>query len=134
MQKNRSMPTDVLIPTLGYPDVTEAVAWLTTAFGFTKRWQVADHRAQISAGGTDAIAISKGGGVRPEDDHVMVRVTDVDAHSERARAHGGEIVMEPEDNDFGERQYTVRDFAGRLWCFSETIADVAPSSWGADES
>jgi len=44
MRINRSMPEDVLIPVLGYPSVSEAVAWLTR-FGFTVRWQIEDHRA-----------------------------------------------------------------------------------------
>ena len=45
MQANRTMPDDVLVPVLAYPSVTEAVAWLTEAFGFTFRWQIEDHRA-----------------------------------------------------------------------------------------
>ena len=45
MQRNRTMPDDVLVPVLGYPLVSEAVVWLTKAFGFTFRWQIEDHRA-----------------------------------------------------------------------------------------
>jgi uncharacterized glyoxalase superfamily protein PhnB len=61
---------------------------------------------------------------------VMVRVDDVDAHCERARAHGARILMEPTDFEYGERQYAAEDPAGHHWTFSETIADVAPEAWG----
>jgi hypothetical protein len=44
MQRNRTMPDDVLVPVLAYPSVSEAVVWLTKAFGFTFRWQIEDHR------------------------------------------------------------------------------------------
>jgi uncharacterized glyoxalase superfamily protein PhnB len=60
----------------------------------------------------------------------MVRVGDVDAHCERARAHGAQILMEPTDFEYGERQYAAEDPAGHHWTFSETIADVAPEAWG----
>jgi hypothetical protein len=50
MQRNRTMPDDVLVPVLAYPSVTEAVAWLTRAFGFTLRWQIEEHRAQLGVG------------------------------------------------------------------------------------
>jgi hypothetical protein len=33
MKKNRSMPDAAVIPVLIYPDVREAVAWLTAASG-----------------------------------------------------------------------------------------------------
>jgi len=45
MQRNRTMPDDVLVPVLAHPSVSEAVVWLTKAFGFTFRWQIEDHRA-----------------------------------------------------------------------------------------
>jgi uncharacterized glyoxalase superfamily protein PhnB len=61
---------------------------------------------------------------------VIVRVEDVHAHCERARAHGARILMEPVDFEYGERQYTAEDPAGHQWTFSETLADVAPEEWG----
>jgi uncharacterized glyoxalase superfamily protein PhnB len=60
----------------------------------------------------------------------MVRVEDVSAHHQRARAAGARIVAELEDFEFGERQYTADDPAGHQWTFSETIADMAPEEWG----
>lgn len=126
------MPVDVLIPVLSYPDIGEAIAWLTAAFGFRERWRAGDHRAQLAVGPTAAIALTRRGGPLEGEalDHVMVRVGDVDAHAAAARAHGARIVAEPTDYPYGERQYTVLDHVGRSWVFSQTIADVAPEAWG----
>jgi uncharacterized glyoxalase superfamily protein PhnB len=38
--------------------------------------------------------------------------------------------MEPTDFEYGERQYTAEDPAGHQWTFSETLADIAPETWG----
>jgi len=63
-------------------------------------------------------------------DSVMVRVDDVDGHHERAKRRGARIMRPPADFPYGERQYTVEDFAGRVWTFPQSIADVAPEDWG----
>jgi uncharacterized glyoxalase superfamily protein PhnB len=60
----------------------------------------------------------------------MVRVSDATSHYERAKQHGARILREPADYPYGERQYTVEDHAGHRWTFSQSIADVAPESWG----
>ena len=136
MKANRSIPSAPVIPVLIYPDVREAVAWLEGAFGFAERVQIGeDHRSQMNAGG-GAVIIGdvRGDRVPPragEATHsVMVRVEDVDAHCERARAYGARILMEPRDFEYGERQYSVEDPAGHQWTFSETRADVHPDEWG----
>jgi hypothetical protein len=82
-------------------------------------------------GETAALAVRQGDGPDGAADHVMVRVADVDAHCATARSHGAEIVAEPADMPYGERQYTARDLFGRTWVFSQSVADVAPESWGA---
>jgi uncharacterized glyoxalase superfamily protein PhnB len=136
MRQNRSIPSATVIPVLIYPDVREAVAWLGAAFGFAERLQIGDnHRSQLSVGDGAIIVGDVRGDRRPpragEATHsVMVRVDDAAAHCARARAHGARILMEPTDFDYGERQYSAEDFAGHRWTFSETLADVAPESWG----
>ena len=136
MRRNRSIPSAVVIPVLIYPDVREAVAWLSAAFGFVERLRIGEnHRSQLSVG-TGAVIV---GDVRHdrrppragEATHsVMVRVDDANAHCARARAHGATILMEPTDFEYGERQYTAADLAGHQWTFSETLDDIAPESWG----
>jgi uncharacterized glyoxalase superfamily protein PhnB len=136
VKRNRSIPQSTVIPVLIYPDVREAVDWLSGAFGFVERVRIGEnHRSQLSVGDGAVIVGDVRGDRRPprpgEVTHsVIVRVDDVNAHSERAMAHGARIVMEPADFEFGERQYTAEDPAGHQWTFSETLADVAPEDWG----
>jgi uncharacterized glyoxalase superfamily protein PhnB len=131
MLPNRSIPPGTVIPELAYPDVVTASAWLCTAFGFTERLRIGDHRVQlVFAGG--AVVVTDGGGPEPrEPTHgVLVRVDDVDRHHERAKRAGARILREPADHPFGERQYTALDVGGHRWTFSQTIADVDPATWG----
>jgi uncharacterized glyoxalase superfamily protein PhnB len=136
MKPNRSIPSSVVIPVLIYPDVREAVAWLTAAFGFVERVRIGEnHRSQLRVGGGAVIVGDVRNERRPprpgEVTHsVMVRVDDAGAHCERARTHGAQILMEPTDFEYGERQYTAEDPAGHHWTFSETLDDVAPEAWG----
>jgi uncharacterized glyoxalase superfamily protein PhnB len=77
-----------------------------------------------------AIAITQGFLPTGGSDHVMIRVSDVDAHRARASAAGA-AVDEAEDHFYGERQYTATDLAGRNWVFSQSIADIDPAAWVA---
>jgi uncharacterized glyoxalase superfamily protein PhnB len=136
VKQNRSIPSAVVIPVLIYPDVRAAVAWLGAAFSFAERVRIGeDHRSQLSFGDGAVIVGDVRHDRRPpragEVTHsVTVRVDDANAHCARARAHGAEILMEPTDFEYGERQYTAADLAGHQWTFSETLDDVAPESWG----
>jgi uncharacterized glyoxalase superfamily protein PhnB len=130
------MPSAVVIPVLIYPDVREAVDWLSTAFGFVERVRIGEnHRSQLGFGDGAVIVGDVRNERRPprpgEVTHsVMVRVDAVDAHCSVARKHGARILMDPTDFEYGERQYTAEDPAGHHWTFSETLADVAPDTWG----
>ncbi len=133
MKSNRSIPGSTVIPILIYPDVREAVAWLCAAFGFTERLQIGEnHRSQRQFGDGAVIVGDVRGDRHPPvpgsvTHSVLVRVEDARTHCELARAHGAEIVAEPADFEYGERQYTAQDLAGHQWTFSETLADV---TWG----
>jgi uncharacterized glyoxalase superfamily protein PhnB len=136
MEPNRSIPAPTVIPVLIYPEVREAVDWLSLAFGFSERVRIGEnHRSQLALGEGAIIVGDVRHDRRPprpgEVTHsVMVRVDDVDAHCERARLHGARIVMDPRDFEYGERQYTAEDPAGHQWTFSQTLADVVPEEWG----
>jgi uncharacterized glyoxalase superfamily protein PhnB len=138
VKRNRSCPSAQVVPVLVYPDVRSAVVWLEQAFGFAERVRIGeDHRSQISVGEGAVIVADVRGERRPpragEETHrVMVRVEDVRAHCEHARASGARILMEPTDFEYGERQYEAEDLAGHRWTFSETLADVAPEEWGGE--
>jgi uncharacterized glyoxalase superfamily protein PhnB len=138
MKTNRSIPPSTVIPVLIYPDVREAVAWLSAAFGFVERVRIGEnHRAQLKVGDGAVIVADVRGDRRPprpgEVTHsVTVRVEDARARCERARENGARILMEPTDFEFGERQYNAEDPFGHQWTFSETLADVAPEEWGGE--
>jgi uncharacterized glyoxalase superfamily protein PhnB len=138
MKSNRSIPAAAIIPVLIYPDVREAVAWLSAAFGLEERVRIGEnHRAQLRFGAGAVIVADVRGDRRPprpgEATHsVLVRVEDAHAHCERARKNGARILMEPTDFEYGERQYSAEDTAGHQWTFSETLADVAPEEWGGE--
>jgi uncharacterized glyoxalase superfamily protein PhnB len=147
MLANRSMIQCAVIPERAYPNVTEAVAWLCDAFGFSVRIRMGNHRAQLNVGdGGLVITELAWSGKRGQDGlptqplaerdamccSVMVRVEDVDTHCERARQCGAKILRPPEDFPYGERQARVEDFAGRTWTFSQSIRDVRPEDWGGE--
>jgi uncharacterized glyoxalase superfamily protein PhnB len=136
VKPNRSIPSAVVVPVLIYPDVREAVRWLTEAFGFEERLRIGDnHRSQLRVGDGAVIVADVRADQRPprpgEVTHsVLVRVDDARAHYERARAHGAVIIMDPTDFEYGERQFMAVDPAGHRWLFSETLEDVDPEDWG----
>jgi uncharacterized glyoxalase superfamily protein PhnB len=45
----------------------------------------------------------------------VVHVPDVDAHHARVRAAGADILYGPRDEDYGQREYGVRDPEGHTW-------------------
>jgi len=125
------MTTDTsqtVFPTLRYDDVPKAIDFLAEAFGFT------EHARHENPDGTIAHAqLAWNGGIvmlssaRADDSIfdlrvcVYVVVDDVNEHHRRAVAAGAEIVMEPTDQDYGSRDYAVRDFEGNIWPSAPTV-------------
>jgi uncharacterized glyoxalase superfamily protein PhnB len=139
MKRNRSIPPATVIPVLVYPDVRAAVDWLTAAFGFVERTRIGDsHRAQLSVGADGAMIVADVAGQRQPPGagvvthEIKVRVDDVAAQFERARAAGAKVLEPPVDREYGERECTVEDLAGHRWQFSETLRDVAPEEYGCE--
>ena len=137
MPTNRSAPPPTVTPTLFYPDVRAAVAWLEAAFGFEERVRVGDsHRAQLRVGADGAVVVAEADGDRtaPRAGHVTqvvkVRVADVDAAFARARAYGAHTVEEVTTHVYGERSGVVEDLAGHRWELTQTVRDTAPEDWG----
>lgn len=122
-----------LISCLGYKDADAAVEWLCRAFGFTEHavYRNDDGKvvhAELTFGaGMVMLGPDQGGefGMRfmtmPEragarcTQIVCIIVADVDAHHDRARAAGAEIVMAPQDQSYGGRNYAARDPEGHVW-------------------
>ena len=129
MRYNRSVPPCPVIPVLYYPDPAVAALWLEQAFDFTVRLRIGNHRIQMRAG-EGCLTVAEGTAAPNRACTVQVRVVDALKHCERARLAGAVILTEPQDHEYGERQYNVQDFHGHRWDFTETVADVEPESWG----
>ncbi len=110
--------TPNIYPFMRFADADAALEWLSRAFGFEER---VAYRSE--EGVVDHAEISLGPGIvmfgpgDPASQGVYVAVEDADAHYERAKAAGAEIVRELEDTDYGSREYTARDLEGHVWSF-----------------
>jgi uncharacterized glyoxalase superfamily protein PhnB len=134
VRANRSVPTASVIPELAYRDVAQAAAWLCNAFGFTERLRIGNHRVQLVLGDGAMVVTELGENAAPEADRathsMLVRVDDADRHRDQAARAGARILDEPTDYPYGERQYNAEDLGGHRWTFSQSIADVDPTTWG----
>jgi uncharacterized glyoxalase superfamily protein PhnB len=141
MVVNRSAPRATVVPVLVYEDVGKAIDWLCATFGFKERLRAAGPGGSITHAqldiAEDAVMLGRQGAeFRPPraneiNQYVLVHVDDVDKHFEHARQCGARILQSPADMPFGERVYSVEDVGGHRWTFSQSIADIAPESWGA---
>jgi PhnB protein len=134
-----------ITPYLLYADVDAAIDFLSRAFGFEERLRYSGPEGYVSHAemsfGDGAVFLGD-----PGDDYrnpkelgaetvvMHVSVDDVDAHCERARAAGAEIVEEPADQEYGDRRYAALDPEGHRWFFAQTVREVAPEEWGASVS
>jgi uncharacterized glyoxalase superfamily protein PhnB len=114
--------TPNIYPFLRYADADAALAWLGRAFGF--REHAVYRSGQDDTGPIQHAEISLGPGIvmlgqgdDPADRGIYVAVEDADAHYERAKAAGAEIVRAIEDTPYGSREYTARDPEGNVWSF-----------------
>jgi uncharacterized glyoxalase superfamily protein PhnB len=121
----------VFHPTLRYRDPHAAAEWLERAFGFERKalYEGDDGTVQHaemnfrgglimfggvrdpSEGGYAAIAQP------PGTSSVYVVIDDADALHDRVVAAGGDVVAPLSDQDYGSRDFTVRDPEGNLWSF-----------------
>jgi uncharacterized glyoxalase superfamily protein PhnB len=53
---------------------------------------------------------------------IVLHVADVDAHYERVRAAGATILRPPTNEDYGQREYGVRDPEGHDWHIATPFA------------
>ena len=137
------LPRPSVIPALSYVDARKAFDWLQEAFGFEVEFIIEDE-----AGNLVHSELRHGDGLimvgtewhesTKSPKHTEGRCTttshihldeDIDAHCERARAAGAEIIAEPETQFYGDRTYRARDLEGHLWTFGQTIEAKTPAEW-----
>lgn len=130
----------VFTPSASYRDPTAAVGWLERAFGFERAMVITGERggvehAELSFNGGGYVMIggewsdfvaspATVGGRNTQRIHVNMR-DGLDAHCERARQAGAEIVREPSDQFYGDRTYLARDLEGHVWTFSQPVRKVS---------
>lgn len=128
-----------LISAVSYRDPKAALKFLEAAFGFELLMLIEDGEGNLVHSemrfGNAAIMV----GAEWSDDHkspaslggkntqsVHLHIDeDVDAHCERARAAGMQIVMEPQDQFYGDRSYRCRDPEGHIWAVGQTVKRVS---------
>jgi uncharacterized glyoxalase superfamily protein PhnB len=134
------------IPRVFYKDPRSALAWLERAFGFQTTTLLEDPDgnvgfAEMTFQGNGRLMISgegafsrksplSAGGVNTAGLTVEI-ASGIDAHCERARAAGAEIVFGPEDQFYGYRDYNARDPEGHVWNFSQKLRDVSDAEMAA---
>ncbi|MDP6579751.1 MAG: VOC family protein [Vicinamibacterales bacterium] len=130
--------TTRVFPFLRYEDAPAAFEWLARAFGFEKQMLVPGPdgtiaHAQLRYGGSvimigsitdDVMKLKRPAVVGGATQGLYVHVDDVDAHHDRAKAAGAEIIMELEDSDYGSREYIARDPEGHVWSFGTYAPDM----------
>lgn len=128
-----------------YVDAKAAYRWLEEAFGFEPLFVILDENenlahSEMSYGdsvvmvGNEWSADHKSpkslAGKNTQTVHVqLARGDDIDAHCERARKAGAEILMAPEDQFYGDRSYRARDPEGHIWTFAVTLQEMTPAEW-----
>ena len=124
-----------LIPALRYEDAPKAIEWLCRVLGFEKHLIVPgdggriDH-AQLTLDngmimlGSESrdndygklVTTPKHTGGKPTGS-VYIVVKEIDAHYERAKREGAEIMLPIADQGRGSRLYSCRDPEGYIWDF-----------------
>lgn len=139
--KNRSVPTDAILPHVAYEDVAGAIEWLSKAFGFVEHYRYGPpdtpQGAQVHRG--DAwimLEIARPGKSSPNalrgmTQYLTLFVDDVDQVFAAAKEAGAKVVEEINETMYGERQFVVHDPEGHSWLISQHVSDADPASWGA---
>ncbi|MBI1200834.1 MAG: VOC family protein [Phenylobacterium sp.] len=128
-----------LISAVVYRDPKAALKFLEAAFGFELFMLLEDAEGNLVHSemrfGDAAVMVgyewsdeykspASIGGKVTQSIHIGVDA-DVDAHCERARAAGMEILAEPETQFYGDRTYRCRDPEGHIWTVSQNVEAVS---------
>jgi len=128
----------VIWPTLLYNDARAALEFLEEAFGFTTTLVVPNpeddaviEHCQMS--GPDGGGIMLGTANRPDNKFsqrptgaasIYVVTKTPDELYDRAVAAGAEVFHELEDQDYGSRDFAVKDPEGNLWNFGTYTGEI----------
>ena len=122
-----------VFPALRYRDARAAIEFLKKTAGFEELAVMENEDGTIAHGEL----VFEGGVVMlstlPDGDTpfpggpitMYMALDDPDAHHDRAVAAGAEVVMELTDQDYGSREYAIRDPEGNVWTFGTYRPQVA---------
>ena len=115
-----------IIPVVPYEDIRAGHDFLVEVLGFTSGGLVEDGDGRVIHGevragerriwlheASSGLSTPRTAGTASAG--TVVHVADVDAHFEHAKAKGATILREPTDQDYGQREYGVRDPEGHSW-------------------
>lgn len=128
-----------LVSSLVYRDPKAAIAFLEKAFGFDlalliedaegnlahSQMEYAGHRIMIGQEWSEDYASPASLGGKTTQSVSIYIAADVDAHCERAKAAGAEILSPPETQFYGARTYRCRDPEGHIWTVSADVEVVS---------
>ena len=132
------MNRTALTSALCYRDPKAALKFLEAAFGFDLVMLIEDAEGNLAHSemkfgdslimvGTEWTAQHKSpasiDGFNTQTVHIHLE-GDIDAHCQRARAAGAEILMEPADQFYGDRTYRCRDPEGHFWTVGAPVRTV----------
>ena len=117
---------DRLHPELPVTSVPEAVDFYTRKLGFTTAFTVGEPptMAGVNLGHVQLFLLQ--GQPNPRGCGVSFLVTDADALYEFHRANGVEILVPPDDREYGIRDYRIRDLYGYEFSFGHPIYSAGP--------
>lgn len=128
-----------------YRDPKAALTWLEAAFGFEPSMVLLGPDDELVHSemrfGDGLIIVAREwsdrhrspasiGGINTQSVHLQLE-GDVDAHCERARRAGAEILQEPQTQFYGDRTYRALDLEGHIWTFGQTVEVLDQDAWAA---
>jgi PhnB protein len=139
MTKSAADHEQAIVPYLAYRDAPAAIEFLHRAFGFEEQFRMPmpDGRvghAEVAYNGHRVMLASdceELGFVSPRrldgvHSQIHVRVDDLEAHYQRAKAAGATIATAPKDQH-GMRSYRAMDPEGHRWIFWMPLPDASDS-------
>jgi predicted lactoylglutathione lyase len=121
-------------PVLLVADVAKAADYFSKALGFCvpRMWGDPPHFCIPYRDGIEVMLnqIGSGDPVRPNAElngrfDAYFSVSDADALYAEFRANGANVICEPQDHDYGMREFQVLDVDGHLLAFGEMIEEAA---------
>jgi uncharacterized glyoxalase superfamily protein PhnB len=119
------MEHPTVFPALSYDDAQRAIDFLIEAFGAERHAVYSSDDGRIQHAelrfGNGIVMFGSSAGELPatagRSAGVYIVVAEPDEHHARALKAGAEIVREPEDTEYGSREYTAKDPEGNTWSF-----------------